>query len=69
MMENRMEISGEKDSVSGRAETAAVPETHLCSTIREILVESERKYGPPGCSPLQTGKRQHCCPQLYAASP
>ena len=56
MMENRMEISGEKDSVSGRAETAAVPETHLCSTIREILVESERKYGPLDAVRFKQGK-------------
>ena len=56
IMENRMEISGEKDSVSGRAETAAVPETHLCSTIREILVESERKYGPLDAVRFKQGK-------------
>ena len=56
MMENRMEISGEKDSVSRRAETAAVPETHLCSTIREILVESERKYGPLDAVRFKQGK-------------
>ena len=59
MMDKETVIPAENDGTSEKAGTGnipGIPEAHLCSTIREILVESEKKYGPLDAIRFKEGK-------------
>ncbi len=55
-MEKEKRLPDRKEGVRAEAGREALPQVRLCSTIREILVESEEQYGPLDAVRYKEGK-------------